>query len=135
MCLTKFLFKTAENGVFTTLEEQTTLTTLRGMKARAGLLVPLYESAEHEVFELSVDESGCVEISTVQPTNEVAPQAALPILLFEVAKTDEPELENHSILCKLMRTQAGRNFIAGRGEDPGSHLMKTWQLKPKQGSE
>ena len=59
-----------------------------------------------------MDEPGCVEFPTVQPTtllnsedtNEVIPQAALPIMLLEVAEADEPEFENHSTLCKLMRT-------------------------------
>ena len=61
------------------IEEQTTRTTFRYMKARVGLLA--------------------------------LPYAALPIMKL----ADEPELKDHSILCKLMRTQAGRDFIAGRG--------------------
>ena len=96
------------------------------MKARAGLPVPPYESAEQEDSELYVDEPGCVEIPTVQPTtllnsavtNEVLTDAALLIMLLEVAETDKPELETHSTLCKLMRTQAERKFIAGICEDP-----------------
>ena len=84
MCLTQFVFEAAEKGVFTTFEEQTMLTTLRNMKARAGLPVPPYMNAEHEDSELYVDESGCVEIPTVRlttllnsaDTNEVVPSAA-----------------------------------------------------------
>ena len=143
MCLTQFVYEAAERGVFTTVEERTTLTTRRDMESRAELSVPPYESAEHEDSELYVDEPGCVEFPTVRSTtllnsadtNEVIPQAALPIMLLEVAEADEPELENHSTLCRLMRTEAERDFIAGRGEDPESHLMKTWQLEPRQGSE
>ena len=107
MCLTQFVYEAAESEVFTSVEEQTTLTTLRCMKERAGF-------PEHEDSDLYVDEPGCVSFPTVQPTtllnsldtNEVIPQAALPIMLFEVVEADEPELKNHSILCKLLRTQA-----------------------------
>ena len=114
MCLTQFVYEAAESEVFTTVEEQTTLTTLRCMKERAGFPVSPHESAEHEGSDLYVDEPGCVSFTTVQPTtllnssdtNEVIPQAALPIMLFEVVEADEPELKNHSILCKLLRTQA-----------------------------
>ena len=112
MCLTQFVYQTAERGVFTTVEKRTTLTTLRDKRARAGLPMPPYESAEHEDSKLYVNEPGCVEFPIMQPKtllnsadmNEVIPQAALPIMLLEVAETNEPELINHSTLCKLMRT-------------------------------
>ena len=119
--------------VFTTIEKPTTLTTLRYMKARAGLPVPPYESSEHEDSVLYVDELGCVKIPIGRPiillnsaaTNEVVTRAALPIMLLEVAETDEPEFINHSTLCKFISSQSGRDFIKGRGEDLRSHLMRT----------
>ena len=38
-------------------------------------------------------------------------------MLLKIAETDEPELENRFTLCRLTRTQVGRDFITGRGED------------------
>ena len=116
MCLTHFVYTTADIGVVTTPDEQTTLTTLRDLKAETGLPVPPYECAEHEDSKLHVDKPGHVETLVVWPST-VEPLIMVPTILLKVADVNEAETETHSFLYVLMRTQLGREFIAGRGKD------------------